>query len=359
MKFGKYNGAWRYVKRLQGLSPQNKLRYLLRIVVGETILSRVFGRFGLRLVEISLTDRCQCSCGHCFAARKAPEDELSCAEVETLLDELSHMGVNEILFSGGEPLLHPDIFPLIDFAVKKGFLVRLITNGILLDENMVVALKQAGLSWCSLSLDGPTPEIHDAFRRYPGCFEKVVNGLNLLVKHEVPCSIVTVARRDLIKSKGLEDIVKLGVDLGVQVVRIQFPVPLGRYKHQRNEVLTLDERQEVRKLLRYGNVTMESPHETSICKAALTKANILPNGDIMPCVFVPLSYGNIRKDRFMNVWKAMRSFPRLYKTRGKCPVCDPVKCHSLFEAAEAQKKSAEPPGRGTFSDSRETGGVDT
>ncbi len=357
MKWGKYNGAWRYVKRLQGLSPINKLRYLLRVVVGETKLSYVFGKFGLRMVEISLTDRCQCHCGHCFAARKAPEDELSCAEVETLLDDLSHMGVKEILFSGGEPLLHPDIFPLIEFAAKKGFLVRLITNGILLDENMVVALKQAGLGWCSLSLDGPTPEIHDAFREYPGCFEKVVNGLKNLVKHDVPCSIVTVARRALIKSKGLEDIIKLGTDLGA-VVRIQFPVPLGRYEHQRHEVLTLEERQEVRKLLDAGNVTMESPHETSICKAALTKANVLPTGDIMPCVFVPLSYGNIRKDRFMNVWKTMRSFPRLYKTRGKCPVCDPVKCHSLFEAAEAQKASAETPSGVTFSDSRETGGVE-
>jgi MoaA/NifB/PqqE/SkfB family radical SAM enzyme len=358
MKFVNYNGAWRYVKRIQGLSPLNKLRCLLRIVMGETIISYVFGGFALRLVEISLTDRCQCSCGHCFAARKAPEDELSCAEVETLLNELSHMGVTEILFSGGEPLLHPDILPLIDFAVKKGFLVRLITNGILLDENMVVALKQAGLGWCSLSLDGPTPEIHDAFRGYPGCFEKVVNGLNLLVKHDIPCSIVTVARRDLIKSKGLENIVKLGADLGVQVVRIQFPVPLGRYKHQRNEVLTLDERQEVRKLIRYGNVTMESPHETSTCKAAITKVYILPNGDIMPCAFVPLSYGNIRKDRFMNVWKAIRSFTRLYKTRGKCPVCDPVKCHSIFEAAEAQKVSAEISRGGSSPDLRKIGNVD-
>jgi radical SAM protein with 4Fe4S-binding SPASM domain len=350
MKFGKYIGARHYFKRLPGLSPLNKLRYLLRVLVGETILSRVFGMFGLRLVEISLTDRCQCSCGHCFAAKKTPGDELTYAEVETLLNELAQMGVSEIVFSGGEPLLHPDILPLITLAVKKGFLVRLITNGILLDENMVVALKQAGLGWCSLSLDGPTPEIHDAFRGYPGCFEKVVNGLNLLVKHDIPCSIVTVARRDLIKSKGLENIVKLGADLGVQVVRIQFPVPLGRYKHQRNEVLTLDERQEVRKLIRYGNVTMESPHETSTCKAAITKVYILPNGDIMPCAFVPLSYGNIRKDRFMNVWKAIRSFTRLYKTRGKCPVCDPVKCHSLFEAAEAQKKSSKNPGGGTFSD---------
>ena len=173
MKIGKYNSAWRYFMRLQGLSPLNKLRYLLRIVIGETILSRVFGKFALRIVEISLTDHCQCICSHCFAARNAPEDELSCEEVETLLDELSHIGVQEILFSGGEPLLHPNIFAIIDFAVKKGFLVRLITNGILLDEKMVVALKQAGLGWCSLSLDGPTPEIHDAFRGYPGCFEKV------------------------------------------------------------------------------------------------------------------------------------------------------------------------------------------
>ncbi len=193
----RHKGVWRNIRRLRGMSPMQRLRYALKVVVGETLPSRILGVFGLRLVEISLTDRCQCRCSHCFAATKAPGNELATADVETLLEDLARLGVIEVCFSGGEPLLHPDIIPLVTSAARKGFLVRLISNGILLDENMVVALKRVGLGWCSVSLDGPTPIIHNAFRGYPGCFESAVDGLRHLVRHDVPCSIITVARREL------------------------------------------------------------------------------------------------------------------------------------------------------------------
>lgn len=336
-----YKGAWRHLRRLQGMSLRQRLRYVLRVLVGETLPTRALGVFGLRLVEISLTDRCQCRCAHCYAATKAPVDELAAAEVETLLDDLARLGVTEVCFSGGEPLLYPDILPLVASASEKGFLVRLISNGIALDENMVTALKRAGLGYCSLSLDGSTPAIHDAFRCYPGCFDTAIDGLRYLIRHDVPCSIITVARRELVKSKRLYDIVKLGKDLGVSVVRINFPVPLGRFKDQHSEVLTLNERQEVRKLLRYGNVTMESPREMTTCKAGVTKVNVLPNGDVTPCVFVPIPYGNIRKDRFADIWEAMHDYSRLFKIKGQCPVCDPAMCARIFDTAEARGRLAE------------------
>lgn len=237
--------------------------------------------------------------------------------------------------------MYPDILPLIASAAEKGFLVRLISNGILLDENIVIALKRAGLGWCSVSFDDPTPTIHDAFRGYTGCFERAVEGLRHLIRHDVPCSIITVARRELIESNRLYDIVKLGKDLGVSVVRINFPVPLGRFKDQYSQVLTLAERQEVRKLLRYGNVTMESPREMTTCKAGITKVNVLPNGQVTPCVFVPLPYGNIRKGCFADIWKAMHDYSRLFKIKGQCPVCDPAMCARILEATEARENFAE------------------
>jgi len=307
-------------------------------VAGETLPPRALNGLALRLAEISLTDRCQCRCAHCFAASKAPEDEHTATEVETLIEELARLGVMEVCFSGGEPLLHPDTIPLVAFASEKGLLVRLISNGILLDENMVGALKHAGVGWCCVSLDGPTPADHDALRGYAGCFEKSVAELKLLVQHDVPCSIVTVARRELIKSKALHEIVKVGEALGVAAVRINFPVPLGRLKTKDNVVLTQAEREEVRKLLRCGITTMESPREATTCKAGVTKVNVLPNGDVTPCVFVPLPYGNIREDSFAGIWHGMRNYSRLYKKKGQCPVCDPVMCARLFDAAEERAR---------------------
>jgi AdoMet-dependent heme synthase len=248
-----YPGAFRSLKRLNGLPLSRKAVYLTNAFLGEVLRLRTLGSFGLRLVEISLTDRCQCRCLHCFAANEAPlhqKAELSTAQVTALLDELVDLGIPEVCFSGGEPLLRKDILKLIAYAHRKGLVVRLITNGILLNEELIAAFKEAGLNWCSTSIDSPKPEEHDRFRGYPGCFEKSVNGLRLLLRKRIPCSIITVARRESICSGDLERIVKLGLDLGVTVVRINFPIPIGRFKGQEAQVLDREEREEVRKLLR-------------------------------------------------------------------------------------------------------------
>lgn len=294
----------------------------------------------MRLVEISLTDRCQCRCEHCFAATEKSlreQDELTTTQLKTLIDDLAEMGIMEVCFSGGEPLLRQDILELVANAHDKGLAVCLITNGILLNEGMVVDLKHAGLNWCSLSIDSPKPEVHDSFRQYQGCFENVVASLRILIKHQIPCSIIAVARRELVQSGELEEIVKFGRQIGVTVVRINFPVPIGRFEGKDNQTLNLEEREEVRRLLRYGNVTMESPSEGTRCTAAVTKVNILPDGSVTPCVFIPLSYGNIRERRFSDIWKDMGNFTKEYKKKGQCPMCDSVIRKRILNATEKRK----------------------
>jgi MoaA/NifB/PqqE/SkfB family radical SAM enzyme len=337
-----YQAIFHSLKRLSGIPFTRRLLYLANTFVGETIRIRTLGRFGLRLVEISLTDRCQCRCAHCFASTADPllaKDELSTIAVLALLDNLCKMWGTEVCFSGGEPLLRNDIIELVNHAHQNGIVARLITNGILLADQLVKMLKDAGLSWCSISIDSPKPEVQDAFRGYSGCFEKAIEGLKLLVEHQIPCSIITVARKDLIYSGELEKIVTLGKNLGVTVVRINFPVPIGRFKNQQEQVLNREEREQVRKLLRFAIVSMEAPNEATKCTAAVTKINILPSGDVTPCVFVPLPYGNIRRQKFTEIWKAMDEYIRQYKINGQCPMCNPFLREKIFDAAEVKAKA--------------------
>jgi AdoMet-dependent heme synthase len=338
-RLGKYKGEFLSLNRLNGLTLKKKIGYLSNAILGEALRMRTFGAIGLRLVEISLTDRCQCRCGHCFAATQKPldeKDELTTDMVKALIDDLSEMGVTEVCFSGGEPLLRHDILEIVRYAHHKEMVVRLITNGILLNEQMVAELKHAGLNWCSLSIDSPRPEVHDAFRRYSGCYHKAMQGLRHLTKYKIPCSIISVARKELLHSGELEKIVKIGQQIGVTVVRINFPVPIGRFINQDNQTLNLEERQKVRALLRYGNVVMEAPSEGTKCTAAVTKVNILPNGDVTPCVFVPLAYGNIRETRFSEVWKSMEDYSKQFKVNGQCPMCDPDPRERIYIAAESR-----------------------
>ena len=335
----KYNAQLLSLKRLNGLPFSRKISYAANAIFGEALRVRTFGTLGLRLVEISLTDRCQCRCGHCFASTQQPlpeEDELETLRIKALIDDLSKMGVPEVCFSGGEPLLRHDILEIVSYAHSRGLVARLITNGILLNEQMVANLKHAGLNWCSLSIDSPKSAAHDAFRRYPGCYDKVIEGLKLLVKYKIPCSIITVARKELLNSGELEEIVQIGKRIGVTVVRINFPVPIGRFINQENQTLNFEEREKVRELLRYGNVVMEAPSEGTKCTAAVTKVNILPNGNVTPCVFVPLSYGNIRENSFSEIWNSMAEYSKQFKVNGTCPMCDSILRERVYSAAEKQ-----------------------
>ena len=341
LRIKKYQAQALNLKRLNGLPLSVKMPYLANALFGELLRIRTFGTLGLRLVEISLTDRCQCGCPHCYAEENADhlkEKELSTDQVKSLLREAKDLGATEIIFTGGEPLLRSDLLELVDFTHRSRMVVRLITNGILLSEELVMDLKKAGLNWCSISIDSPDPETHDIFRRYPGSFNNAMEGFRLLKQHRIPCSIITVARKELIHTGDLEKIVDLGKQIGATLVRINFPVPIGRFREQLEQVLDYSEREKVRELLKSGFVSMESPSEETRCTAAVTKINIRPNGDVAPCVFIPLTIGNIRESSLADIWKVMKNYIKIYATKGQCPMCDPALRQRLYEAAE--KKDA-------------------
>ena len=162
----------RHYKRLNGLSVLQKSRYVLQALIGEVFRRRVLGLFGPRLVEITLTDRCQCRCVHCYNETDIPvslKNELTTKEVFSVLEQAAALSCSEVCLTGGEPLLRADLLELIRHARKVGLVPKINTNGILLTPEMVNNLKKAGLAWCSVSIDSPEPERHDELRRYTGC----------------------------------------------------------------------------------------------------------------------------------------------------------------------------------------------
>jgi len=319
-------GLLRYRKRLESLGFWRSIYYIAKVIYGETFRRRGPNTFGLRMVEIGVTKECQCNCPHCYAIEDgytSEINELSKREIFSIVDQIVDMGAIEICFSGGEPLIRKDIVDLVEYARKMKMVPKINTNGILLTENMVRKLKQAGLAWCMVSIDHSHPSIHDSFRGYENCFTRAINGLKELVKQGIPSGITTVARKELIRSGVLAEIVSLGHELKVNSVRILFPVLTGRFKNAFDEVLSPEERDSVRKLLKDPLVSMEYKNKHTICTAGITKYNILPNGDVTPCVFVPIVFGNTRHDNMKEIWKRMNGFAHLDKPQGQCPLSDP------------------------------------
>ena len=142
------------------------------------------GNYPLRMVAWELTRGCNLACVHCRAsAERGPySGELSTEECFRVMDEIASFSKPVIILTGGEPLLRKDIFDLARYGSEKGFRMVMATNGTLITEKMVKMMKASGIQRISVSLDGPTPETHDAFRKVRGAFEGSLRGIEIAKK---------------------------------------------------------------------------------------------------------------------------------------------------------------------------------
>lgn len=126
----------------------------------------------------NITRRCNLKCVHCYAHAKDKsfKDELTTDQGLELIDDLARFGVPVILFSGGEPLVRKDLPDLADYAVKKGLRAVISTNGTLISAKTGHTLKDIGLSYVGISLDG-MQAVNDRFRGVKGAFNSALGGI--------------------------------------------------------------------------------------------------------------------------------------------------------------------------------------
>ncbi len=130
------------------------------------------------VVVWNATRRCNLKCVHCYAHAKdrSFDNELTTQEGKSLIDDLAAFGVPVLLFSGGEPLVRKDLPELAAYAVEKGMRAVVSTNGTLITQETARELKEIGLSYVGISLDG-MEEINDRFRGVKGAFNDALEGI--------------------------------------------------------------------------------------------------------------------------------------------------------------------------------------
>lgn len=124
------------------------------------------------------TRSCNLNCIHCYAkaVQGTNPDELSTEEAEAFIDDLADFNVPVLLFSGGEPLIKDDIFHLLDYTRLKGIRPVISTNGTLINPENAQIIKENGVGYVGVSLDGVGIK-NDEFRRSPGAFKKALEGI--------------------------------------------------------------------------------------------------------------------------------------------------------------------------------------
>ena len=175
------------------------------------------------------TQACDLACVHCRACAQPARNplELSTEEAKRLIDEIAAMEVPVFVLTGGDPLKRPDIFELVRYASEHKVRISLTPSATpLLTRENIVQLKQCGLARLAVSLDGPTAEIHDAFRRVKGSYEWTLNAVKWAREIGLPVQInTTITRHNLSQ---LDDTIALLEKLDIVLWSVFFLVPTGR-----------------------------------------------------------------------------------------------------------------------------------
>ncbi|MEM3703441.1 MAG: radical SAM protein [Candidatus Bathyarchaeia archaeon] len=347
----KYGGAW---FKGFGLMMKGIEKYGIRIP---------FVPAGPFEVVWNFTYRCNLKCKHCYEnAGESRLPELSTDEAKHVIDVLSKIagvGLPALSFSGGEPLAREDFFDLAAYAKKRIPYISIASNGTLLTKDNVKKIKDVGVDYVEISIDGASPNVHDEFRGIHGAFERAIQGVKNCIEEGVDTCIATVLHRDNLAEA--EKILQMAKQLGVRFMHFNY-IPTGRAKKHVELDLTPDERLHVLQLigkeiislylqakeeeLKTGNSSIKVDRFFSTCPqyACVTKelskqfgqkfmveahyaakkgvenvANFLggcgagrlycaiePNGGIKPCVFFPTNkstvLGNILKNDFEGIW---------------------------------------------------------
>lgn len=305
------------------------------------------------------TRACDLACLHCRAEAinfRHP-NELNTEESFLMIDQVGECGNPLFVLTGGDPMKRPDLFDIIPYAVRKGLRVAMTPSGTpLMTQQVVEGLKKVGLSRLAVSLDGSCPEVHDHFRQVPGSYRWTMNCIEYA--HEVSLEVqinTTVSRHNL---SDLEHLAELLERKKISLWSVFFLVPTGRGKVE--DEITPEDYEAVFQFLAdrylkssFDIKTTAAPHYRRVL---LQRLKSLPahdrpqklaqagpigraagvnegrgfifvshTGEIYPSGFLPISAGNVKRDRLIDVYRNSALFRDLRdpdKLEGKCGYCE-------------------------------------
>jgi len=181
-----------------------------------------------RVIAWETTRRCALRCKHCRGSARDENyvGELSTAECLRVLDSIAAFAKPILILTGGEPMIREDIYTLARHASDVGMRVVMAPCGHLITPETARKLKEAGVMAISISIDGATPEAHDAFRGVAGAYARTIEGLGHAIDAGIPFQINTTVTRDNVAE--LPAIHDLAVRLGASKFDVFFLVPTGR-----------------------------------------------------------------------------------------------------------------------------------
>ncbi len=313
-----------------------------------------------------ITRACAYACVHCRADAQHGRDpaELSTAEAKALVDRIAAFGSPILVFTGGDPMIRPDLFEIIRYATDKGLRCSLTPTATELATKERLALaREAGVRRIALSLDSPSPEVHDEFRRVPGSWGRTMAILRSALTIGLAAQInTTVTRRTLELLPEMVDFVK---EAGAVQWSLFFLVPTGRA--QAADMIAPEEGERLfhwlYDLSRKGDFDVKATAAPMYRRVAIERRRaegdsgriegnfqgagfqyadgldrpvkgvndgrgflfVSHRGEIMPSGFLPIAAANVREEDIVEVYRDHRLFRELRDPsllKGRCGRCE-------------------------------------
>ena len=290
---------------------------------------------GLLSLELELSRACNLRCIYCYASSGQPlENELSLDEIFDVIDQAVDMGARKIIvLGGGEPLIYPHIFDVIDYILAKKIVVDLFTNGTYIDEHTARELYSRKVA-ISLKMNSRTAEVQDILAGKQGTFAAIDRGLTALKSAGYPDKDHTLGIETIVCRQNLEEIPDLW-----RWARRQCIIPYV-------EMMTLQGRASENSSLEVSNKEVQAlfeelakidlkefgrkweplpPLAASRCARHEYSCTVTSVGDVNPCPGVSIAIGNIRKQSLKDMLHTSTVIHELRNIRqtikGRCSQC--------------------------------------
>ncbi len=295
--------------------------------------SMLFKRIIPMAVTIGVTNTCQCNCHHCSTLGRAKSRPgLSLDEIHRTVQECIELGITNITFTGGEPLLRDDLEKCIASASPEKTVTQIFTNALLLTPERAKSLAASGAYGVQISLDSPDPAEHDRLRGTHGAFTAVEKGVRNGLDAGLLIGISTYATRENALRHDIIRLIGLCSEWGVNEVSVFDAIEVGGLKGQKDAVLDRRSRRFLLEDCQAANRKYQTnprviPQSWTNCGkgfsrfigclAANWQFHVTAQGDFTPCDFTPLSFGNVRTESIKALWEKLLSHPG-YRKRTLC-----------------------------------------
>ncbi|PYU47847.1 MAG: hypothetical protein DMG53_07940 [Acidobacteria bacterium] len=322
--------------------------------VMDRLISRTVEKHRPLSVHFDLTYRCNERCVHCYLDHDN-HGELTTAECLQVLDDLARSGALFLTFSGGEIFLRPDLYEILAAARRLHFDISLKTNALLVTPERAARLGELGVRRVQISVYSDIPAVHDAITKVPGSLQRTLAAIPILLQHGLQVKLACpLMRENLLAYRG---VMALAEKLGVPYILDLTITPMmdgssGPLAHRASVSSLLPVLQDARleackpqptsatarpeSVGPLGSAVsrgIESPaYQDLPCSAGHNSCYISPYGDVFPCVQLPQAAGNLRREKFDDIWYHAPQLERLRAIReSQLPVCSRCEIRSYCE----------------------------